>query len=277
MGDRRNPTPESFDVLAPDGYLHAMLVRTNRPVAPNSGDTPAETVRLEWNIGVEAPHTTLSELLMGASSEIAARGGGLVTWWRAGATRADDHIAARAGFTRDREQYQLRVSLPISFDPQHAPMPNITTFSSDTDAEAWLVANNAAFRTHPEQSGWDMLALRQRMEEPWFDPELFLVARDEPDGPIIAFNWLKIHDANTYIGEPRLGEIYVIGVTPEAQGRGLGYSLAGLGLRALHVRGISTAMLYVAADNHNAIALYRRLGFTVHRTDAAYCATVTAI
>ena len=294
MSDRRNPSPQSFDVLAPDGYLHAMQDSPMETPAPSDSPRDAQSDSqsvaesgiqseavvesgLEWSIGVEAPHTTMSELVMGATSEIAARGGGRVTWWRAGATPHDDRVAAHLGFSRVRSQHQLRVALPVAFDPHHLTTAIITSFCAETDAEAWLVANNAAFRDHHEQSGWDRSLLDERTAQPWFNPELFLVARDEPDGPIVAFNWLKTHEADDHVGEPRLGEIYVIGVIPEAQGRGLGYSLAGLGLRALHVRGISTAMLFVAADNAKAIALYRRLGFAMHRTDAAYSTSVTAL
>ena len=76
--------------------------------------------------------------------------------------------------------------------------------------------------------------------------------------------------------DPELGEIYVIGVEPRAQGTGLGRALAIAGLRALHQRGVGIGMLFVAADNPGALALYRSLGFEVHRTDRAYARVVEA-
>ncbi len=41
-------------------------------------------------------------------------------------------------------------------------------------------------------------------------------------------------------------------------------------------RGASEALLYVAAENTTATAMYERLGFTVHRVDRAYVGEVAA-
>ncbi|MDQ1447947.1 MAG: mycothiol synthase, partial [Actinomycetota bacterium] len=108
--------------------------------------------------------------------------------------------------------------------------------------------------------------------ERWFDPALFLLAVD--DLGLAGFNWLKIHEPNDL--DPRLGEIYVIGVDPRTQGSGLGRALAIAGLNAVHERGIETGMLFCAADNEPALQLYRSLGFDVHRVDRAYEREVAA-
>jgi len=110
------------------------------------------------------------------------------------------------------------------------------------------------------------------MAESWFDPELFLLAFDA--GGLAGFNWLKQHPA--LAPDPPLGEIYVIGVDPRAQGTGLGRALALNGLRRVHSAGAAAAMLFCAADNVSALALYRSLGFSVHRTDRAYVYDVAA-
>jgi mycothiol synthase len=83
--------------------------------------------------------------------------------------------------------------------------------------------------------------------------------------------WTKVHDDVS----PRLGEIYVIGVDPAFQGRGLGRTLTLLGLEWMHrERGIDHGMLYVDAANGPAVAMYSRLGFTVDHTDRSFAGEI---
>lgn len=85
----------------------------------------------------------------------------------------------------------------------------------------------------------------------------------------MGFHWTKVHK------DPEgLGEVYVVGVDPEAQGRGLGRILTAVGMRHLAQRLSSypdpVVMLYVESDNTAAVRTYDRLGFTVHSVDTAY-------
>ena len=74
--------------------------------------------------------------------------------------------------------------------------------------------------------------------------------------------------------KPGLGEVYVVGVDPVAQGMGLGRTLTVVGMdwlaRRLADDAEPTIMLYVEADNGAAVRTYERLGFTLHSTDTAY-------
>ena len=54
------------------------------------------------------------------------------------------------------------------------------------------------------------------------------------------------------------------------RGLGLGRSLTLAGLEHLRDRGLSTALLYVDADNTAAISLYRSLGFAPWDSDTLF-------
>ena len=76
---------------------------------------------------------------------------------------------------------------------------------------------------------------------------------------LFRFCWTRIHDEL----DPPAGEIYVIAVDPDGQGRGLGRELTVAGLESIHERGFSRGFLYVDADNTKAVSLYTQLGFRI--------------
>jgi mycothiol synthase len=213
---------------------------------------------------------TTTTLLDAAIAHVRIRGGGGLECWVFGTTAADAAAFRAVGLRATRELFEMRVALPLAEAPKWPPGITVRTFQPGRDDTAWLRVNNIAFAGHPDQGGWTPETLAGRVAEPWFDPSLFLLAVDA-DG-IAGFNWLKRHGARE--PDPELGEIYVIGIDPRAQGSGLGRALAVAGLALLHERGVTTGMLFVAADNTGALALYRSLGFEIHRTDRAYSMTV---
>jgi mycothiol synthase len=83
-----------------------------------------------------------------------------------------------------------------------------------------------------------------------------------------AFCWTKVHPATET--EPKVGEIYVIAVDPDFHGCGLGKQLTLAGLEHLSNTGITTALLYVDANNAAAVSMYEQLGFSVSATNAAF-------
>ena len=151
----------------------------------------------------------------------------------------------------------LKLHLPIANElPEPNTSAEISTFKS-TDADEWLALNNEIFIVHPDQGDWVMQDLTNRMNESWFDADGFFLARDK--GKIIGFCWTKIH--NDRVNEGAIGEIYVIGVNPDSHSSGLGKALLITALRYFKSKAIKESMLYVDADNHAALILYKKLGF----------------
>lgn len=207
------------------------------------------------------------EIMEAALDVVAGSGGGHVHWWVFEPTISHDDLARRLGLRGGRTLHQMRRSLPLSSADRAAALPT-RSFEKGRDEDEWLRVNNAAFGWHPEQGGWDHVTLASRMAQPWFDADGFLI--HEIDGRMAGFCWTKIHRDT----EPVLGEIYVIAVDPEHHGRGLGRGLVVSGLESIDRRGVTTAMLYVDADNSTAVAMYEDLGFRVHRTDRSYVGDV---
>ena len=206
-------------------------------------------------------------LLEAALGEIRRLGGGHVHLWVPKPTAVTDAMASAAGLVRGRDLYQMRRPLPI--DDDHPRVPT-RSFESGVDEAAWLAVNNRAFASHPEQGDWSLDTLLEREVEPWFDPHGFLL--HERDGRLAASCWTKVHRDE----HPHLGEIYVISVDPDFQGLGLGHALVLAGLDHLASVGLTVGMLYVDAANDTAVALYRRLDFTVDHVDRAYTGDIGA-
>jgi len=199
-----------------------------------------------------------------ALAEVAAHGGGPVRWFVSDPSPADEAAALRHGLHVERDLLQLRRPLPVDVD-----VPSVTTrpFVPGKDEPEWVDVNNRAFESHPEQGGWNIDDVVEREAEAWFDPDGFLLHHDDETGKLAAFVWTKVHDEES----PPSGEIYVIGVDPAFQSRGLGRALTLLGLEWLHrERGITQGMLYVDASNAPAIAMYTRLGFTTDHVDRSF-------
>lgn len=242
-GDRKRP------------IAYAQLSRTNDSWAMQLVVDPEHRAELM---------TLGPELLGTAHVLVSESGGGRVHWWVVEPTADHDAIAAQLGLRPDRLLHQMRRPLPTGLADGVATRP----FEVGVDEETWLHVNNRAFHGHPEQGGWDVETLRQREKEPWFDPSGFLL--HERDGRLAAFCWTKVHRDH----DPALGEIYVIGVDPDFQGLGLGRGLTLAGLDHMAGQGVPVGMLFVDAGNEAALALYGKLGFTVHRSDRAYVGDV---
>ena len=195
--------------------------------------------------------------------------------WSHGDLPGAKNLAEKNGLKHSRTVIQMRRSLtdPI---PEIDPKVPIRSFLPSIDNASWLTLNNAAFHSHPEQSNWSERDLLIRTQEDWFNPKGFLLA--EIDSELAGFCWTKVHGGHTHKhsdGESEhdhdpIGEIYIMGVNPKFQGRGIGRAVTIAGLKHLRYEGIFSAMLYVDAENSGAINLYTSLGFKEWGRDVLY-------
>jgi mycothiol synthase len=185
--------------------------------------------------------------------------------WSHGDHPAAAAIAATLGLNRVRELRRMRWTVGDVPQPQLREGVRIRTFVPGQDEEAVVAVNHRAFSWHPEQGALTVDDLLATERESWFDPAGFFLAVDASDR-LLGFHWTKIHP-----GPPEaIGEVYVVGVDPEAQGGGLGKALTVIGMEHLRAAGLRSVMLYVESDNSPAVAVYSKLGFTVWDADAQY-------
>lgn len=229
------------------------------------GSAPGGGERLDLAVAPDSRGRGLGGALADRALASSAQGtGGGEAPEQLGAWSHGDHPAAAAlakrhGLERVRELWVMR--RPTSTPVDDAPPPEgvrIRDYGAN-DAAAVLAVNAAAFAHHPEQGAMDADDLDARMAEPWFDPAGLLLAVDDA-GTLLGFHWTKQHDHRT-------GEVYVVAVSPDAQGRGLGRVLTAAGLQHLASRGVGEVLLYVESDNTAAVRLYAGLGFTHHARD----------
>ncbi|UNB53634.1 mycothiol synthase [Mycolicibacterium sp. YH-1] len=217
-----------------------------------------------------------------------AEGGDGARIWAHGNLEAARALAKSLGLNSVRELLQMRRSLADLPEVTVAPGVRLRTYAGPADDAELLRVNNAAFSWHPEQGGWTEAEVAERRAESWFDAEGLFLAFDEETGGqersdrgigtggLLGFHWTKVHEPGPGGQDPGsgLGEVYIVGVDPAAQGRGLGATLTLVGLHHLSDRlgPSATVMLYVEADNSAAVKTYERLGFDVFSADVAYTA-----
>jgi mycothiol synthase len=205
------------------------------------------------------------------------RGGESLRVWAHGEHPGALALARRCGLRLVRRLLRMRRDLDGALPQVELPSGvRLRTFVVDQDEQAVVEVNRRAFSWHPEQGRMTVADVRAREAEPWFDPAGFLLAVDQSDR-LLGFHWTKIHRRRpsrqaepTSAVEGEIGEVYVVGVDPAAQGGGLGSALTLAGLHHLRTRGQHSVMLYVEADNDAAVRVYEKLGFAVWDADAQF-------
>jgi mycothiol synthase len=248
-------------LLATDASGEQVLGYLNLSSEPQDGSAMAELVvhpdARRGGIGAAMIRATLSKT------------DGLNRFWAHGTLDSARLTASALGLSPVRELVQMRRDLNDIAEPEVPDGMRIRTYAGVADDAELLRVNNAAFATHPEQGGWTDADLAERRAESWFDPEGLFLAFSEQTDALLGFHWTKVHS-----DKAGLGEVYVLGVDPAAQGGGVGGLLTAVGIahlaRRLNEAAEPTVMLYVESDNTAALQTYRKLGFTQYSVDTAY-------
>lgn len=190
---------------------------------------------------------------------------GTTDWglWSFGDLPAAREFATALGFSPSRTLLMMRRSLTGLVAGELPAGLTVRGYRPD-DRDALLALNAEIFAEHPEQGALDAEALAQRMAEPWFDPDGLLLAFDA-DGPV-GFHWTKL-------AEPGIGEVYVIGTSARARGRGYGRALLAAGLAHLAAAGAREAVLYVDSAEQIPVRMYEVAGFELDHRDLLYTRT----
>ncbi len=224
--------------------------------------------------------------LVESARDLAAERAGRLNAWAHGDLPAARALAEAVGMEPVRELWQMRMPLATGHAaggavhaeesrpdpatqnggglPAGGTLPagvTVREFVPGQDEDAWVRLNARAFADHPTQGRLTRTDLLAREAEPWFDAAGFWLA--ERDGRLLGSMWTKV-------AEPGIGEIYALGIDPDAQGLGLGGALTALAVEALRDRGLQTAELYTSGDNQRAIRTYERAGFTRSSLDVMY-------
>ena len=304
------PAPDVLDRLADDDValvrelVHTVSAADGVPPLsdhvmlhlPVGGDSNVKHLLVRGPAGLSGyAHLDVTDQVAGSSAELAVHPGhrgqgigralteellrltpdGRLRLWAHGDRPEASKLAASLGFERTRSLWQMQ--RPLADPLPKVSLPDgvsLRTFLVGQDEASWTALNNRAFAGHPEQSDWGLEEIEVRKAEPWFDPAgFFLAVRDDE---LVGFHWTKVHGGHSHgdhAHEP-VGEVYVVGVDPSEQGRGLGPALTLVGLQHLRDSGLRDVMLYVDESNTNAIRVYEGLGFTRVATDVSFSRAV---
>ena len=214
-----------------------------------------------WSLTTDVPREhskRLIQLLEAAAQAISFSGGGKLEFWIENISEETRKTPINAGYEPFRDLLRMKRSLPGT------PSNLLTRSFNKNDYEDILRINNSAFDWHPDQAGMTKESLLVTQNESWYLEDGFRVL--EVEKIVTGFCWTKIHSELKSIK----GEIYVIALDPERQGEGLGRELVLSGMEWLSARKIKEIFLYVEADNHRAVKMYKSMGFDVEYTNQCF-------
>lgn len=274
QSDGAPPFSEQSLVMLRRGESAVVLVTIASTQRPRQLDAAAVVVLSETDHDVMEmvvhPHQRRSGLGTAIAETLAAAELGDTTprAWAHGAHPGAAKLAARFGWQTVRQLRRMRLENSVEI-ASHTPPEGvqIRSFVPGQDDAAWLGLNATAFADHPEQGQLTQEDLTDRINSDWFDASGFFLAERTEDSTLLGFHWTKFPPNQQ---PEQLGEVYAVGISPQAQGTGLGKVLTAAGIQYLREAGADAVILYVDASNQTAVGLYERLGFTIFDADDQY-------
>ncbi|MCL7452510.1 MAG: GNAT family N-acetyltransferase, partial [Anaerolineae bacterium] len=144
-------------------------------------------------------------------------------------------------------------------------------FDPARDVESVWQVDVQAFQDHWGFSGFPLEEFQHWLEQPHFQPELWLLAEEEATGQLAGIALNKVDP--DWIAQTGRQEGYVntLAVLREHRQRGLGTALLAQSLHSLRQAGMDSVHLGADAENlTGAVRIYERLGFHVRKTSVAY-------
>ncbi|MBM7824203.1 mycothiol synthase [Arcanobacterium pluranimalium] len=177
--------------------------------------------------------------------------------WAHGTLPASLQVAKKLSMIPTRELLVMEKTLEqgkdLEFSIRGLRMRTIDT-AQDADIDRLVDLNTRAFHSHPEQGKLQRADFLERFAQPWFSSELLQWAVDETTGEPAAFAWLKPES-------DKCVELYVLGVSPQQQGKGIASAIMDWLEANMLVSGFTTMKLYVDRANTAAVRTYERAGF----------------
>jgi mycothiol synthase len=148
-------------------------------------------------------------------------------------------------------------------------------FDRTRDVSALPIIVNAVFAHHPTPMVMEEEMVRASLDDPNVLDEDGLMLEEAESGELVGFCTLDIQRKDGVVTSSH-GEIGLLGVRPDRQGRGLGRQLLRAGARSLRNAGVPDVSLSVNARNEGALALYESEGYERVRTRDRWSQSVIA-
>lgn len=174
----------------------------------------------------------------------------------------------KMGFTLIRRYHELRLDLSKALLPEISKICPRCRPLQPGEEEKLTQLQNRSFTGSWGYNANTVEGIMYRICLPNCSPEDIILAFDA-DKPI-GYCWTRISFWKTKVAADGMGRIYMLGVDPDYQGRGLGRQLLLAGLSYLKRKGLQVVELTVDSENKVACGLYKSVGFKLWTSSLWY-------